>query len=403
MKLKLDKNKKYLLGCSYGPDSMALFYLLEENGIDFDVAIVNYHLRTESDDEVNGLKEYCEQHHKVINVLDVNDVPRRNIEENCRKIRYEFFAELIRQNGYEGVIVAHHQDDLLETYLMQKTRQNCPVFYGMKAKTHIFGIDVYRPLLDLAKKDLHKICEENKVPFMIDKSNQNTVFLRNKIRHETVSKMSKSDREKMLKEIEDENTKLNELLAKIDLSKLHKKDYLLSLDERSFLYAINMLKNQAGNFEDIGKRQCNEIKKILKSPKPNVIANVSSKLVFKKEYEEVCFSENEKVESFSYIVNAPCEMDTPYFKLDFRKDTSNRNISLEDYPLTIRNIRLDDQYQIKNYVTTGRRLLIDWKVPLTLRKKWPVILSKDGKIKYIPHYQKDFKRTDDLNFFVKIK
>ena len=49
--LNLDKDKKYLLACSYGPDSMALFYLLLEIGFKFDVAHVNYHLRKESDVE----------------------------------------------------------------------------------------------------------------------------------------------------------------------------------------------------------------------------------------------------------------------------------------------------------------------------------------------------------------
>ena len=46
--LNLDKNKKYLLACSYGPDSMALFSMLLEEGYRFEVAHVNYHFRNES-------------------------------------------------------------------------------------------------------------------------------------------------------------------------------------------------------------------------------------------------------------------------------------------------------------------------------------------------------------------
>ena len=63
---KLNKNKKYLLACSYGPDSMALFNLLIKDNIDFDVAIVNYHLREESNLEVAWLKRYCELNNKSL-------------------------------------------------------------------------------------------------------------------------------------------------------------------------------------------------------------------------------------------------------------------------------------------------------------------------------------------------
>ena len=57
--LNLDKNKRYLLACSFGPDSMALFDMLKKEGITFEVAHVNYHLREESDSEETALRGYC--------------------------------------------------------------------------------------------------------------------------------------------------------------------------------------------------------------------------------------------------------------------------------------------------------------------------------------------------------
>lgn len=403
MTLNLDKNKKYLLGCSYGPDSMALFFLLNKEGFNFDVAIVNYHLRIESDDEVDGLKKYCKKYDKKIYVLDVKDVPHKNIEEVCRKIRYEFFAELTRKYAYDGVVVAHHQDDLLETYLMQKTRQNCPVFYGMCTKTHIFGVDVYRPLLNYSKTELLEICKSNDIPFMIDKSNQNTVFLRNKIRHGIVSKMSKEEREKMLIKIDEENKDLNSMLSSIDLTQIGKVEYLLSLEQVKFQYAINMLKNKAGSFPDLGKKQAQEIRKILISKKPNVKTNIFSNLYFIKEYDNATFLGESVKNNYLYVINKPSKLDTPYFCLDFTVDSTNRNVTIDDYPISIRNINVNDQYKIKDYSVSARRLLIDWKMPQSLRKIWPVIVSKDGKVIYIPRYRKDFKVEEGNNFYVKIK
>ena len=115
IQLNLDKTKKYLLACSYGPDSMALFYLLYSQGYNFDCAIVNYHLRSESNYEVEELEKYAKNHNIKVYVYDVKNVPYKNIEAECRKIRYRFFKELSDKNRYDATLVAHHQDDLIET------------------------------------------------------------------------------------------------------------------------------------------------------------------------------------------------------------------------------------------------------------------------------------------------
>ena len=56
--LKLDKDKKYLLACSFGPDSMALLDVAYNNNFNFVVAHVNYHHRDEADYEEKSLREY---------------------------------------------------------------------------------------------------------------------------------------------------------------------------------------------------------------------------------------------------------------------------------------------------------------------------------------------------------
>ena len=68
--LNLDKNSKYLLACSYGPDSMALFHLLVSQGYNFDCAIVNYHIRKESNSEVEGLLNYASNYKVKVHVKD---------------------------------------------------------------------------------------------------------------------------------------------------------------------------------------------------------------------------------------------------------------------------------------------------------------------------------------------
>lgn len=402
-KLNLNKNLKYLLACSYGPDSMALFNMLVKEGFNFDAAIVNYHLRKESDSEVKGLLDHASKNGVKVYVHDNKNPLNNNIESRCREIRYNFFKSLFDINGYDALLVAHHQDDHLETYLLQKNRQINPIFFGINEKTMIKGMPVIRPLLSISKEDLLQYCKDNNVPYAIDKSNFDTSILRNKIRHEVIGKLSAKDRNDLLSEIDKKNLELSQLINKIDRSELNEINYLLSLDKKSFSYAINMLVTSVNSSLSISKENVGEIRKILLSKKPNIVSKIKRGLYLIKEYERVSFSKSEpKASTYSYLLKRPTKLDTPYFQLNFLVDASNRNVHLEDYPLIIRNIKDGDYTYINGYKVEVRRLLIDWKMPISLRLKWPVIVNKEGKIIYVPRYQKEFQIDKNCNFFVKI-
>ena len=122
--LNLDKNKKYLLACSFGPDSMALFDMLLKGGYSFEVAHVNYHFRKESDYEELSLRNYCKEYEINLHVYENKKIIRNNIEATCREIRYDFFADIYHKYGFDGLLIAHNQDDLIETYLLHKKRKN---------------------------------------------------------------------------------------------------------------------------------------------------------------------------------------------------------------------------------------------------------------------------------------
>ena len=402
-KLNLNKNLKYLLACSYGPDSMALFNMLVKEGFNFDAAIVNYHLRKESDSEVKGLLDYASKNGVKVYVHDNKKPLNNNVESRCREIRYNFFKSLFDINEYDALLVAHHQDDHLETYLIQKNRQINPIFFGINEKTTIKGMPVIRPLLSISKAELLQYCKDNNVPYAIDKSNFDTSILRNKIRHEVIGKMSAKERNDLLREIEKKNLELSQLINKIDLSKLNEINYLLSLDKKSFSYAINMLVTSVNSSLSVSKENVGEIRKVLLSKKPNVVSKIKRGLYLIKEYERISFSKFEpKASTYSYLLKQPAKLDTPYFQLNFLLDASNRNVHLKDYPLIIRNIKDGDYTYINGYKVEVRRLFIDWKMPISLRLKWPVIVNNEGKIIYVPRYQKEFKIDKNCNFFVKI-
>ena len=215
--------------------------------------------------------------------------------------------------------------------------------------------------------------------------------------------MTANERNDLLREIDKKNLELSQLINKIDHSKLNEINYLLSLDKKSFGYAINMLVSSVNKSLSVSKENVGEIRKVLLSKKPNIVSKIKRGLYLIKEYERISFSKSEpRASTYSYLLKQPAELDTPYFQLNFLVDSSNRNVHLKDYPLIIRNINDGDYTYINGYRVEVRRLFIDWKMPISLRLKWPVILNNEGKIIYVPRYQKEFKADKNSNFFVKI-
>ena len=394
--LNLDKNKKYLLGCSYGPDSMALFSMLLNEGYTFSAALVNYHLRVESDDEMNHLKDYCQKQGIKLFIRDLTSYNYKgNIENECRKIRYLFFKELCDKYGFDATLVGHHQDDHIETYLMQNERKNLVKFYGIQPETEIFGVKVIRPLLGYSKQELLNYCNQNNVPYSIDSSNLHNFYKRNRIRHSIVEKMSPEERKHLLDEIDYKNFYLLTLFESFERIDLYNRLSLLELDDTEFCYALNYISRLS-----ISKKHCLEIRKILEKEKQNRLIRLNqgvSLLLYGDKVSVVL----EKNINYSYSLNKPAVLDTEYFYLDFTNGAENRNVRSNDYPLTIENAKSHDRIPIKDYYVDARRLFIDWKMPLDLRKRWPVIRNKEGNIIYMPRYQKNFVPKSTDNFYVK--
>ena len=398
--LNLRKNVTYLLACSFGPDSMALFSLLLKEEIKFEVAHVNYHLREESNSEEAQLRQYCEQKNIVCHVFDVKETITKNIEARCREIRYSFFAELYKNGQYEAVLVAHQEDDLIETYLMQKDRKNLVNYFGIKEETVINGVPVVRPLLGYTKQQLEQHCLGYQVPFAVDQTNLTRAFKRNRIRMDVVSKLTREERNKILKEINNKNNELERIYQKIDQVGNNTGD-LLALSSKEFAYYLYKQTVLINPNYHITHKCVDEVMKLMRSKKPNIILRLGQNIIVEKSYNELIVREIKEASDYSFEIIEPCEMDNEFFYLDFRGDTSNRNVKREDYPLTIRTYQANDKYIIKDYEVPVRRLFIDWKMPLSLRKRWPIILNRDNKIIYIPRYRKDFTFKVVPNFYVK--
>ena len=214
--------------------------------------------------------------------------------------------------------------------------------------------------------------------------------------------MSEQERVNLLNEINSENNELESVISSIDLNRIHNVNYLKTLDDRSLKYVLNILVKELGENKYLSKENVGEIKKVILSKKPNVFSKIKRGVYLVKEYDYLGFSDCEFNKAcYSYVLTKPGQLDTPYFHLDFSYDSSNRNVSNDDYPITIRVALPSDTILIKGNKVSVRRLFIDWKMPLRLRNYWPIILDKNNNPIYIPRYQKDFVPSEEINFYVK--
>ena len=115
--INLLKSSRNLLAFSAGVDSTALFFLLLQNEVPFDIAIVDYNLRAASKDEVEYARKLAKVHGKNIYEHSVL-LTGSNFEAEARDVRYDFFRRIIAVNSYDTLVTAHQLNDKTEWFLM---------------------------------------------------------------------------------------------------------------------------------------------------------------------------------------------------------------------------------------------------------------------------------------------
>ncbi|OQX59651.1 MAG: tRNA lysidine(34) synthetase TilS [Helicobacteraceae bacterium 4484_230] len=173
---------KNLLAFSGGVDSSALFFLLLEKKIDFDIAIVNYHTREQSDKEVSYAKKLADSYGKKCFIHHA-DLSQNNFEAEARRVRYQFFDTLFKSYGYTNLITAHQLDDRFEWFLMQVCKgAGSHGLSGMQSIEHFDGHTRIRPLLQQSKAALLQYLNNHDIRYYIDESNSDERYRRNYFR-----------------------------------------------------------------------------------------------------------------------------------------------------------------------------------------------------------------------------
>lgn len=185
---------KVVVGLSGGADSMALIDILQRLGYRCVAAHCNFHLRgSESDRDADFVKGWCKSH--GIPLLDIDfDTSRYakeqgiSIEMAARELRYDWFEDIRQEHGAEAIAVAHHRDDSVETVLLNLIRGT-----GIKGLTGIQPKNGYvvRPLLAVTRSDIEEYVAKRSIPYVIDSTNHQELYVRNLIRLRILPELEK--------------------------------------------------------------------------------------------------------------------------------------------------------------------------------------------------------------------
>lgn len=194
--LPSDKSRSscFILALSGGPDSVALLRMILDEGYNVEAAHCNFHLRgAESDRDEAFCKNLCEKlgvklHLVHFDTKEFAQLRGISIEMAARELRYRWFTQLAQDTGAEGVCIAHHSDDQVETILLNMLRgTGLKGLLGMKRKNGIF----LRPLLGVSRNEILQYLDAIGQDYVTDSTNLEDDAQRNKLRLDVIPLLEK--------------------------------------------------------------------------------------------------------------------------------------------------------------------------------------------------------------------
>ena len=182
----IEPDRRILLAVSGGIDSMVMADLFLRVGYKTGIAHCNFSLRAkESDKDEELVRKYANEN--SIPFYSIRFATKEHavnkgisVQMAARELRYEWFEKIRKENNFDSVAVAHNLNDNIETMLINLTRGT-----GLTGLTGMRPVSrkIIRPLLFASRKKIEEYCTNNQIPFREDKSNAETRYTRNRIRH----------------------------------------------------------------------------------------------------------------------------------------------------------------------------------------------------------------------------
>lgn len=246
--------KKYLAAISGGSDSIAL--LNKYKKFIKVVCHVNYHNREDTNNDQMIVENYCLQNKIKCEVLNVTEKENHvnfsnNDQTNARKIRFDFFLKIAKENKINKILIAHNFNDHIETAYDQIKKNKKPLYYGIPKFSKYQNLTIIRPFIKKTKLKIYDYCLNKKLDFCFDYTNELDIYQRNKNR-KILNEMSKKNFINLVNEINYLNNSKKSFRKKIIklYSSWEKSNFLLSFffDQKDNKKQINLIYLYLSNF-----------------------------------------------------------------------------------------------------------------------------------------------------------
>lgn len=429
---KLDiQNKNVVAAISGGPDSMFLLDILinlrSELNFNIIVAHVHHNLRSESDEEAIQVEKYCLDNNIIFEMKKIEKYPNDKFsEESARKIRYEFFDEVIRKYNSDILFTAHHSDDLIETILMRINRGSSLKGYaGFQSISTDRGYIIARPLIYMTKKEIEEYLDSKNIKYAVDMSNKSEKYTRNRYRKYILPELKKENKnlhykfiefsekvllaDQYLKSVSNdmynkividneiniiEFNKLDKIIKVYILEKYFKEIYsdnIIQINNKHIEITIKNIKEKSSIIFDLPLNK----KAIIEYNKFKV---VERELYNKEDYDYI-FYESIKLSNGKTIEIDNSTLNTSNYVIHL----NSKEIKL---PFHVRNRRNGDTMNVKNMLGTKKinDIFTNSKIPKGLRDSYPIVTDDTGKIIWIPGIKKShLDRKKDENYDIILK
>lgn len=418
----INKNDKVIVAFSGGPDSLSLLNILNniKETLQFEIyaAHLNHMLRgIDAYKDAMFCANFCEEKNirfftKAIDINEIAKEKNKGIEETARIVRYNMLYDLKDKLKANKIAVAHNMDDQVETFFLNFFRGSG--LNGLKAMTYISN-DIIRPLLNVKRNEIERYCKTEGLKPVIDNTNYQNLYRRNKIRLNFIPYIKKNFSENIV-EITHRNTVLlsedcmylekisskifNEEVKCIEKDKVifdinNINNYSFSILSRILRQAILLL---TGDLKDIEYVHIIDIISLINNSSNNKRINLPKDVCVYKNSDELIISTKKIIYEnidFKYEINLNKsiyikEINAHISAKVYPKDIcvtfpTGRDVKAFDYdkiefPLFIRNRKNGDK--IRPIGMNGSKkisdILIDKKIDNKEKDKYPLIEDNNG-------------------------
>ena len=401
------QQESYLLAVSGGVDSMVLlesFFKLQKSfkTLSFSVVHIHHHLREESDQEEEMVRNFCGERNISLEVYHWKQGVEQTvgIEEKARKFRYQKLNDSMKKNNARYVVVAHHADDQAETVLMKLTRgSTVEGIAGMKPIRPFSEGYLIRPFLTVDKEDLYEYASIHQIPFKEDSSNQSLEYTRNRFRNEIIP-LFKQENPKFNQKIQEFTRTLQEQQEVIlmlahqwmeqELLELHngwswnKERYINQPVGLQKVILVELSKKLGGL---LSAKNVFDIQEAIQSDTSQMSLNLPKGWIFQKRYHQLSIikEESKEIPYQEIRVDNIQSADIVLSENESISFTDQQGwemfVSIEDFPLIIRRRKLNDRFLLtENQHQSIRRWCINQKIPKEEREKLWIVENSSKEI-----------------------